>query len=386
MWARKVEGVSGVRRSNTVLHSGAQMKCCRIVRRMLALLAVVAGIAAAQNVPLPSGPSSQPGNNTPQYSDESASAEATSSDDNAQLPQTASPAGAGRQALDDAWWTGPLLAPNASTLPRGHFLIEPYLYDVIGTHSNGFGSLTYINYGLVNRFTVGVIPTFGYNKLSTGLSSAGIGLGDVTVQGQFRLRQFHEGSWLPTISATVQETFPTGKYDHLGDRPSDGLGGGAFTTTVAIYTQTYFWMPNGRILRLRFNVSQAFSREVSVEGVSVYGTGADFRGHADPGTSSLVDASWEYSVTRRWVLALDATYRYTANTRVVGNNTSEPSGVQNPDSVLVNLGSAETSGFAPAVEYCWKSTIGVIVGTRVIPGGHNTPMTITPVIAINIVH
>jgi hypothetical protein len=28
----------------------------------------------------------------------------------------------------------------------------------------------------------------------------------------------------------------------------------------------------------------------------------------------------------------------------------------------------------------------VIVSTRVIPGGHNTAMTITPVAAINIVH
>ena len=27
---------------------------------------------------------------------------------------------------DDAWCTGPILAPPASTLPRGHFLIEPY--------------------------------------------------------------------------------------------------------------------------------------------------------------------------------------------------------------------------------------------------------------------
>ena len=73
-----------------------------------------------------------------------------------------------RQPLDDAWWTGPLLAPNASTLPKGHLLVEPYLYDVItdgfynsaGTrvsaaHENGYGSLTYINYGLVNKFTVG---------------------------------------------------------------------------------------------------------------------------------------------------------------------------------------------------------------------------------------
>ena len=39
-----------------------------------------------------------------------------------------------RQSLDDAWWTGPILAASASTLPQGHALIEPYLYDVI---SNG---------------------------------------------------------------------------------------------------------------------------------------------------------------------------------------------------------------------------------------------------------
>jgi hypothetical protein len=302
-------------------------------------------------------------------------------------PQDAAPTLTGdRQSLDDAWWTGPLLAPNASTLPRGHFLIEPYLYDVIGAHSNGFGSLTYINYGLANRFTVGVIPTFGYNKLSDGLSGAGIGLGDITVQGQFRLRQFHEGSWIPTISATVQETFPTGKYDQLGNRPSDGLGSGAFTTTVALYSQTYLWMPNRRILRMRFNVSQAFSRGVTVDGVSVFGTGADFRGRAEPGRSSLVDASWEYSLTRRWVLALDATYRYTGNTRVIGNNISGPSSGQNSNGVLLNLGSSETAGFAPAIEYSWKSTIGVIVGTRVIPGGHNTALTITPAVAINFVH
>src|SRR6202035_5995319 len=84
--------------------------------------------------------------------------------------QTSVPSVPFRQPVDDAWWTGPLLAPNASTLPQGHVLVEPYLYDVIGAHSNGFGSLTYINYGLANRFTVGVIPTFGYNKLSDGLS------------------------------------------------------------------------------------------------------------------------------------------------------------------------------------------------------------------------
>jgi len=54
--------------------------------------------------------------------------------------ETSPPSSVVRQSLDDAWWTGPMLAPSAATLPRGHFLIEPYFYDVIAAHSNGFPS------------------------------------------------------------------------------------------------------------------------------------------------------------------------------------------------------------------------------------------------------
>jgi len=310
----------------------------------------------------------------------------------AQQP-TASPADL-RQSLDDAWWTGPMLAPSANTLPEGHFLIEPYLYDVItqgfydssGTrisvpHENSFGSLTYALYGLANKFTVGAIPTFGYNEVSNGPSSAGIGVGDLTVQGQYRLHLFREGSWIPTMSVAVQETLPTGKYDQLGNRPSDGFGAGAFTTTPAFYSQTFFWLPNGRILRTRFNVVPSFSRSVSVKDVSVYGTSAGFRGQAMPGPSVLVDAAWEYSMTKRWVLALDATYRHQGNTPVTGYNVSDLA-----QSIRLNSGSSDAFGLAPAIEYNWKSTVGILLGIRLIPAGRNTAFTITPAIAVNIVH
>ncbi len=295
--------------------------------------------------------------------------------------QTSQPSSVVRQSLDDAWWTGPMLAPNATTIPRGHFLIEPYFYDVISAHSNGFGSLTYVNYGLADRVTVGMIPTAGFNEVSNGPSSSGGGLGDLTVQTQFRLTKFQEGSWFPTTSFTLQETLPTGKYDRLGDRPSDGLGSGACTTTLALYSQTYLWLPNGRILRMRFDVSQSFSNSVDVEDLSVYGTAAGFRGQAKPGPSFLVDPAWEYSVTRSWVLALDATYRHNWNTRVTGYNS-----LQNPSRILLNSGSSEAFAFAPAIEYSWKPTMGVLLGTRVIPATHNTHATVTPAIAINFVH
>src|SRR5262245_47430923 len=155
-----------------------------------------------------------------------------------------------RQSLDDAWWTGPMLAPSASTLPRGHFLIEPYVYDVIAQGrydhdgdrhgadpSHGFGSLTYALYGVADRLTAGLIAIAGYNTVKGSLSSSGVGMGDLTVQAQYRLTRFHEGGWVPTTAVAVQETLPTGRYDQLGDRTTDGLGSGTYTTTVALYSQ-----------------------------------------------------------------------------------------------------------------------------------------------------
>jgi hypothetical protein len=272
----------------------------------------------------------------------------------AEAQQDASPpSSVARQSLDDAWWTGPMLAPNATTLPRGHLLIEPYLYDVIGAHSNGLGSLTYINYGLADKVTVGMIPTAGFNVVSNGPNSSSVEIGDLTLQGQYRLMKFHEGSRIPTTSVVLQETFPTGKYDRLGDRPTDGLGSGAYSTTLALYSQTYFWLPNGRILRMRFDASQAFSNTVTVEDVSVYGTATGFRGQAKPGKSFLADSSWEYSLTRKWVLALDAVYRHRWNTRVTGYNST-----QNPPDIVMDSGSSEEFAFAPAIEYSLEKQSG----------------------------
>lgn len=290
--------------------------------------------------------------------------------------------GNAREQMNNAWWTGPMLAPSAGTLPKGHFLAEPYLYDVTTPHTNSFGSLTYLLYGLANGFTVGAIPTFGFNKVSSGLSSSGIGAGDATLVTQYRLTKFHEGNWLPAAALNVQETFPTGKYDHLGDRPADGFGSGAYTTTVSLYLQTYFWLNTGRILRMRFNTSEAFSANVNIQDASVYGTETGFRGHAEPGSSLSFDASWEYSLTSNWVFALDIGYKLNDNTYVTGYNNS----IQNPPVIQFNSGPSRVLIFAPAIEYNWNSSLGILIGTRLIPAGTNVTASVTPVVAVNFVY
>lgn len=286
-----------------------------------------------------------------------------------------------RQSLNDAWWTGPMLAPSAGTLLRGHILIEPYFYDVSATHSNTFGSLSYFLYGVADRFTVGAIPNVNYTIANNGPDSSNIEVGDTSLVAQYGLTRFHPGSWLPTTAINIQETFPSGRYDQLGHDLNDGFGSGAYTSAFALYSQTYFWMPNGRILRMRFNVSDAFSTKVSVQGASVYSTTAGFIGSAKPGNTSYVDAAWEYSATRSWVLALDIEYHFAGNTRVSGHNVLN---LGNPQDL--SLGSVGELIFAPAFEYNWKPNLGLLLGTRIIEIGHNVTPSVTPALAVNFVY
>ena len=289
-----------------------------------------------------------------------------------------------RQSLDDAWWTGPIIANSAVTLPQGHYLIEPYLYDVITDDAESFGSLTFMLYGATDALTVGLVPVFGYNKGGDGVHSAGPDVADSSVLLQYRLRSYQEGSWLPAVSLQLQHTLPTGKYDRLDPGSADGFGGGAHSTLLQLNTQTYFWMPTGRILRMRLNLGTTRSREAELRDVSVYGTPEGFRGYARPGDSWNVNAAWEYSLTRNWVLALDLAYRHSDSTRVSGvvrDGAQDPT----PTPLRFESGSSEAWFLAPAVEYNFSPRFGVIAGVRLIRG-RNTTNSVTPVVAFNYVH
>jgi hypothetical protein len=279
-----------------------------------------------------------------------------------------------------------MLANSAATLPRGHMLAEPYVYDVIGIdahggNSNGFGSRSYLEYGLTDRLTVGAIPVFGFNEVNSGLNSSHVAMGDQTVLAQFGLTKFREGSRTPTTAVMFQETFPTGKYDNLGSTPTNGLGAGSYTSQIAFNTQTYFWARTGRILRMRLNLAESFSTTATVRGVSVYGTSENFRGRAKPGLNSYLDWAWEYSLTRKWVVAIDTTYSYTTSTLITGANATRHGTFPQ----RLSSGWSDSVGFAPALEYSWKPTIGILLGTRILALGHNNSSTVSPAIAINYV-
>lgn len=310
-------------------------------------------------------------------------------------PEAAQP----RQALDDAWWTGSLVSLSAATLPTGHYLLEPYFFDVHPyghfdaggerrhvTREDGLSSLTIMEYGVTDTFTLGAIPRFEDRRISTGGSASGLGVGDLTLQGQYRLAQYHEGGFSPGVSLLVTETLPLGKYDRLGGRPGDGVGGGAYSTGLGLLAQDYFWTPAGRILRTRLNMTYTVSNRARLRDVSVYGTPEGFRGSAKPGDAFNVDVAFEYSVTRNWVLALDVGYERDASTRVEG--LVPPQTATGPATIHFqrSSGVGESLILAPAIEYNWTPNLGVIFGAKMLPAGRNAPALFIPALAINYVH
>jgi hypothetical protein len=310
-------------------------------------------------------------------------------------PPTAPQSGQ-RQALDDAWWTGPIFASTATTLPQGHYLIEPDFYDLISygsyddrwakqasARTNAVRSLSFLIYGVTDSFTAGVLPRFGFNEIN-GSADSGLRIGDTTVRLQYRVAQFREGGSSPALSLVLDETFPTGSYDELGTRPSGGIGSGAYETTASAFSQYYFWVGNGRILRTRLDVSYEFAdSHVKLKDVSVYGTGSGFRGYAEPGSSFVADLAFEYSLTMNWVPVLELIYEHDGSTGVIGYGTKESPIALISASVQMQSGSRDAFTLAPAIEYNWSKSVGVIVGVAATVAGRNTSATVMPVVGIN---
>jgi len=167
--------------------------------------------------------------------------------------------------------------------------------------------------------------------------------------------------------------------------PPTGLAAAHRRRPLALYSQYYFWMPNGRILRTRLNVARTFTDDTDVHNVSVYGTPEGFQGCARPGQSFSITSAWEYSVTRNWVLALDVLYQRDDSTKVRGV-VGDTRAAFSPVAFNQESGSSRRLGVAPAVEFNWNEHVGVIVGARWFVAGRNATASITPVAAINIVY
>jgi hypothetical protein len=301
----------------------------------------------------------------------------------AQTPDTDSPKSGGIPTLSasteksapEAWWTGPIIASSGGTVPEGHVLFEPYLFDARSGAGDYMGSLTYILYGVTDRLTLGLIPTFGAAHSKGGGARPAPAVNDLTLTVQYRLHRADIGDAVPTFSLVVQRVLPLGRYDRLRAGSDRGIGSGSHATLLGLYAQ---WsnLLGDRILRTRVNLTGTFADRTTVRGASVFGTPTGFLGHGHHGDSMFLDVSFEYSLTRNWVLASDLFHSWSGRGHVSGD-------VEGQGRYSAGLPSARSFGVAPAVEYSWSASRGVLVGIRRIMPGRNRWSSWTPVIAFN---
>ncbi|MEO8627184.1 MAG: hypothetical protein ABI612_03670 [Betaproteobacteria bacterium] len=293
-------------------------------------------------------------------------------------------------AVEKQWFTGSLEAPSPALPKAGIFAIEPYVIYTrnTGTFDDGWGhqlvphdsnqleSLTVLKYGLTDRLTIQGLPSFAYlwNDQST---SSGVGAGDLPVELEYRLKDQNNKTGSPSVTVSLGMSFPIADYDRLR-RPLDGMGSGAYTLKEGLLFQSLFDTWGDHPLRLRvFGAAFEPVAKVSVHDVSVYGTGQGFQGQATPGFSAELGIGVEYGLDQRWVLALDVVQSYGNGFRLNGADAAG-------NVVSTSAANSTCVAVAPALEYNWSGSMGLIVGVAFSAAGRNASSYIAPQLALSL--
>ena len=292
-------------------------------------------------------------------------------------------------AAHEANFTGPLVTPAVNSMPVGMTNIEPYLI-----HTNTRGAYTNagdrkerdptmrqwqlavpMTYALTD--TASVQLTLNASRTSgEGMHTDGMRMGDTGVRVQQRLRAPDADGQGLVLAVALAQRLPTGTYHGLDTNPLNGTGNGAMRTTIAFGAQQLYGLDDGRAVRWRSQLAWSPSPgRIGVRDTSVYGTEHGFRGHARLGQAWNASVAAEYALDARWVLVGEAIWNRASAVELTdrrGNGSRR-------------LAPSQDLSLAPAVEYHFNPTMGLIAGVQFTVAGRNTADYVAPQFALNMV-
>lgn len=285
---------------------------------------------------------------------------------------------------DLPWFTGPLLTPSARVIPKGHVNLEPYLFWNVVTGRYGdkwkadsvptFNQICpqlQIKWGIVEDLDL-TSTLQSFINFSQGHCQSSFG--DLPFGFDYQLFKGKPDDWLSYAKISIVEIFPTGRYQKLDIRNfgTDIGGQGSFMTNIGLTISKLFSFSKERYLGLRCNLSTALAAPARVKGVNIYGGDCSTRGTVYPGVSVNLFAGAEYTITREFAFACDFQAQYGRRSHFKGHTITP---VREPENIQFS--------FAPAFEYNWNSSMGIIVGTWFTVAGRNSNRFISGVAAFN---
>lgn len=284
-------------------------------------------------------------------------------------------------------FTGPLVTPAVNTLPAGVLNIEPYLIHAHtrGVYDNAGGRHasrpTLRQWQLALPMTYGVTDSLGVQLTPTASRTSGGGMhtdgllrvGDTNLRLQQRLMAPDADGTGLVVAVAAAHNLTTGKYHQLDTNPLNATGSGAARTHWIVGAQRLYLLDGGRAMRWRGQVAWSPSpRAIRVRGASIYGTGEGFRGRAHASQAWNATLAAEYALDPCWVLVGEAVWSRQGSLRITSDHGT-----------VARLKPGQTFSLAPAVEYHFSSTMGLIAGVQFTVAGRNRSDDVTPQVALN---
>ncbi|MBU6148836.1 MAG: hypothetical protein KGQ54_01405 [Verrucomicrobia bacterium] len=274
------------------------------------------------------------------------------------------------------WYTGPLITGSAKNAPKGKINIQPYLtlktaygeYDN-NRHYTSTPSLFSVNpllafqVGITNWLDFSIQPQATFKSFQ---GDNGGSFNDLNVVFGFQL--YKETLYLPSVRLLYTEIFPTGNYSRLYS-PLDAGGAGVFQSVVGLNLgKVLWWFPEHPMaLRLATNV-QFPTDSARVYGLNSYGGGASTNGTVRVRPTFNIDFGYEYSITQKWVFAIDLVYTLSGRTTFTGMTGLDQSGKP----YVLGGPSSDNFSMSPAIEYNVSDTGGFIGGVWFSVTGRNS--------------
>ncbi len=260
------------------------------------------------------------------------------------------------------WLTGTLLSPFTTVVKAGDVVVQPFLYAINHTGYDSYSNSLISTPNLLNVtpqiiLVTGLTEWMDFNITAQGIyQQAGEARtfypGDTTFGFDFQLID-GENKTYPSLLLTLDEIAPTGNYQELSfdKNGADSTGRGSWTSLAGLTLYQLFSLKNNHFLSAALGVFYTISAPVNVKDLNAYGGALHTRGKVFPGNSFTTILSFEYTLTKNWVLALDNLYTYNDRTRFKGDS-------------LIPVGGPRTNqlSFAPAIEYNFNENLGLIGG------------------------
>lgn len=298
----------------------------------------------------------------------------------------------GITSIESPWFTGPLLAPSAHTVPARHYDVETYVnfFSFTGAYEGNWHALSTPNFYSLNLYVLGQVGLTSFLDFTGALQGfyqftegeRSVQFGDIPFGFDIQLLNETPQGWWPSMKLGLVASAPTGKYknadpDKLG---TDLVGSGNWRPGVNLVLGRLYQVAQNHFFGPRLAFNYTVPTPLHVSNINTYGGAEGTSGTVFPGNYFWVDFGAEYNFTQRWAFAIDLYYQHWNKNRFKGNTGF----IEPTVPAVVTKAAAEQFSIAPALEYNWSSYIGIIGGVWFTVGGRNSSRFITGSLAFNV--